>query len=33
MIKNKNYHLKFFDGFKDIDLYNYFIQYALYCQL
>ena len=25
MIKNKNYHLKFFDGFKDIDLYNYFI--------
>lgn len=25
MIKNKNYHLKFFDGFKDIDLYNYFM--------
>ena len=25
MIKNKNYHLKFFDGFKDIGLYNYFM--------
>lgn len=25
MIKNKNYNLKFFDGFKDIDLFNYFI--------
>ena len=25
MIKNKNYTLKFFDSFKDIDLYNYFI--------
>lgn len=25
MLKNKSYHLKFFDSFKDIDLYNYFI--------
>lgn len=25
MIKNKRYQLKFFDSFKDIDLYNYFI--------
>lgn len=24
MIKNKKYHLKFFDSFKDIELYNYF---------
>ncbi len=25
MLKNTNYNLKFFDSFKDIDLYNYFI--------
>ncbi len=25
MMKNKKYRLKFFDSFKDIDLYNYFI--------
>ena len=26
LMKNKKYELKFFDTFKDVNLYNYFLQ-------